>query len=97
MQYDNRCERFREDSVAKEPHRPSGSRQRGDFIFFSQVVPNEIPGKETIFYIISDNIVYLYVMHINSFQKKKKKKKSLKQISSGIQDDVEEEIEILLS
>ena len=57
----------------------------------------EIPGKETIFYIISDNIVYLYVMHINSFQKKKKKKKSLKQISSGIQDDVEEEIEILSS
>lgn len=57
----------------------------------------EIPGKETIFYIIADNVVYLYVMHVNSFNKKKKSKKSLKQISMGIEQDVEEEIEILLS
>ena len=57
----------------------------------------EIPKKETIFYIIADNVVYLYVMHVNSFNKKKKSKKSLKQISMGIEQDVEEEIEILLS
>lgn len=29
----------------------------------------EIPGKETIFYIIADNIAYLYVMHVNGFEK----------------------------
>ena len=36
-------------------------------------------------------------MHVNSFNKKKKSKKSLKQISMGIEQDVEEEIEIVLS
>lgn len=33
----------------------------------------EIPGKETLFYIISDNTVYLYVMHVDSFKKRDKK------------------------
>lgn len=55
----------------------------------------EIPGKETIFYIISDNIVYLYVMHVNSFQKKRKKNR--KNIGKELTQNVEEEIEILLS
>ena len=55
----------------------------------------EIPGKETIFYIIEDNIVYLYVMHVNSFQKKRKKNR--KNIGKELTQNVEEEIEILLS
>lgn len=46
----------------------------------------EIPGVETIFYIISDNIVYLYVMHVNGFRKKQ-----LKQLKNE-----EKEIETLL-
>jgi len=59
----------------------------------------EIPGKETIFYIISDNIVYLYVMHINSFKKKKGGKLLTgitKKLGHNTKEE-EEEIEILLS
>lgn len=57
----------------------------------------EIPKKETIFYIIADNVVYLYVMHVNSFNKRKKSKKSLKQLGNSLEKAAEEEIEILLS
>lgn len=56
----------------------------------------EIPGVETIFYIISDNIVYLYVMHVNSFKKRKKRGGSFNG-NKKIGYNSEEEIEILLN
>lgn len=32
----------------------------------------EIPGVETVFYIINDNVAYLYLMHVNKFKRKNK-------------------------